>query len=142
TSDSNSSTSPGSWASNLRRPPPGPRVRCAGSGDSSSSRIPLVIVTRDRPQAWLMSVTPPYPTWAASEAATILLARSFRCGHIRLSFSLSSSTKTMLESKIRQSWQLVKVIYLHALSPRSAYGHPQVLVEICVENGLLPALLK
>jgi hypothetical protein len=59
TSASNTPGNRGSRTAKLHRPPPGRRTRSSGKGGSASSPIPLVMVTRDSPQARLTKDTPP-----------------------------------------------------------------------------------
>jgi hypothetical protein len=59
TSASNTLGSSSSCDTRERRPPPGRRMRHGVDGGSPSSQIPLVMVTRDRPQARLTAETPP-----------------------------------------------------------------------------------
>src|ERR1700747_2591414 len=98
---SRSLTSSGVLCSRRLRPPPGRRTPPEGvSGQDAAapartSRIPAVMVGRDRPVASATCVTPPQPNACASTAAQRLFDRSSTSGESASNFCFSIATVVM-----------------------------------------------
>src|SRR3954468_11037315 len=82
------------------RPPPRRRLRCGFTGwavlPSRSSRMPVVMVVRDRPVAAATSDMPPRGKASASAAAHCLLIRSVIVADNRSYFSRRLATLTVV----------------------------------------------